>query len=65
MTETPADDDEWVDIEEAARLTGLTKRTLNRQKAAQKVETKEVRAQKLQGNHFTLFRKSTLPLAKS
>lgn len=65
MTETPADDDEWVDIEEAARLTGLTTRTLNRHKAAKKVETKEVNAPKVQGNHFTLFKKSTLPSVKS
>lgn len=64
MTETPADD-EWVDIDEAARLTGLSKRQLNRHKALKKVETKEATAQKVQKNHFTLFKRSTLPLAES
>lgn len=64
MTEH-ADLDEWVDIDEAARRTKLSKRTLVRRQAAGTIETKTVIAEKTQRNRRTLFKVSTLPLAES
>lgn len=63
MTDKPAD--EWVDIDEAARLTKLSKRTLNRRKAEGVVETKVVTSAFQQPQRRILFKVSTLPLAES
>jgi hypothetical protein len=65
MTDTPADPEEWIDIDEAVRRTGLSKRTLNRHKAAKSVETQVIEAEFRQRQRRTLFKVSTLPLAKS
>lgn len=62
----PADSDEWVDIDRAAELTGLSKRTLNRRKAAKTVETRVVDTEFRQRQRRTLFKLSTLlPEAES
>lgn len=64
MTDQSADD-EWIDIDEAVRLTGMTTRTLRRWKTDNKVETKVVTTEFQQPQRRTLFKKSTLPLAQS
>lgn len=65
MPDTPADPDEWIDIDEAVRRTGLSKRTLNRHKAAKSVETQVVDTEFRQRQRRTLFKVSTLPSVKS
>lgn len=63
MPNQPAD--EWVDIEKAMELTGLSKRSLTRRQSAGTVETKTVIAEKTQRNRRTLFKVSSLKSAES
>lgn len=65
MPPTPADPDEWIDIDEAMQRTGLSKRTLMRYKLTNKVETQVVDTEFRQRQRRTLFKVSSLPSAES
>jgi hypothetical protein len=53
--------EEWVDIDEAIRLTGRTRKTLMLWKKGGRVEAKTEETAFTQRQRRTLFRKSDLP----
>jgi hypothetical protein len=53
--------EEWIDIDEAQRLTGKTRKTLMLWKKEGKVEAKTETVEQTQRNRRTFFRKSDLP----
>ena len=53
--------DEWVDIDEAMRLTGRTRKTLMLWKKGGRVEAKTEETDFTQRQRRTLFRKGDLP----
>lgn len=52
--------EEWVDIDEAQRITGASQRTLMRWKKAGKVQAKTEETEFTQRQRRTLFRRSDL-----